>query len=192
MNISEFTVNYLNDKLSTKNKTVILMDDFNIDIDILQYEKENKVSEFLDSMYSNLLMPHISTPTRISSQSQTLIDNIYCNSMENDLISGNIVTTISDHYAQFLLFKNINLAKDTVPIIYEHDFTNFDARQFETELNAIPWDDVLKININNVNDSLTSFLDTFKNLLLEHAPLKKLSKKKHKLKQKPWITKGIL
>ena len=36
---------------------------------------------------------------------QTLIDNIFSN-VEDEIISGNITTTISDHYAQFTLFKN--------------------------------------------------------------------------------------
>ena len=36
---------------------------------------------------------------------QTLIDNIFSN-IEDEIISGNITTTISDHYAQFTLFRN--------------------------------------------------------------------------------------
>ena len=36
-------------------------------------------------------------------QSQTMINNIFSNNIEDDLNSGNLTSTISDHYAQFLL-----------------------------------------------------------------------------------------
>ena len=39
-------------------------------------------------------------------QSKTLINNIFSNKTENGSISGNIISTISDHFAQFLLQKD--------------------------------------------------------------------------------------
>ena len=56
-------------------------------------------------MYENLLLPYITPPIRVTPRSQTLIDNIFSNIIE-DIISGNITTTISDHYVQFVLFKD--------------------------------------------------------------------------------------
>lgn len=43
--------------------------------------------------------------------SQTLIDYIFSNKNEVESFSGNMTTTISDHYAQFLLLKDNNLPK---------------------------------------------------------------------------------
>ena len=59
-------------------------------------------------MYASLHLPYISTPSRVTPRSKTLTDNIFSNNIEDGSISGNIVTTISDHYAQFLLIQNLN------------------------------------------------------------------------------------
>ena len=81
------------------------MGDFNIDL--LKYESNIDSSTFLGKMYSRLLLPYISSPSQLTSWSQTLIDNIFSNNIERDIInSGNLTSTISDYYAQFLLFEN--------------------------------------------------------------------------------------
>ena len=93
------------EKLFYENKDIILMGDFNIDI--LKYDTNNDSAAFLEMMFENFFLPYISLPTRVTPRSHTLIDNIFSNIIEDDeIISGNITTTISDHYAQFTLFKN--------------------------------------------------------------------------------------
>ena len=78
----------------------------NFNIDILKYDRNCDSATFLDNMHENLLPPYITLPTRATPRSQTLIDNIFSNIIEEDIISDNITTTISDHYIQFVLFKN--------------------------------------------------------------------------------------
>ena len=65
-------------------------------------------------MYSSPLLPYISSPSRLISRSQTLIDNIFSKNIEEDINSRNLTSTISDHYAQFLLFENTNSQKKTL------------------------------------------------------------------------------
>ena len=50
-------------------------------------------------MYSKLLLPNISSPTRITSTSATICTNDY----DNTFTSGNPVTALSDHLAQILI-----------------------------------------------------------------------------------------
>ena len=95
-----FLLNIL-EKPSYENKEII---DFNTDI--LKYDSNCDSATFLDNMYENLLLPYITSPTRVTPRSQTLTDNIFSNIIAEDIISGNIMTTISDHYIQFVLFKN--------------------------------------------------------------------------------------
>ena len=92
------------EKLSYENKEIIIMGDFNIDI--LKYDTNSNSATFLDNMYENLLFPYIISPTRVTPRSQTLTDNTFSNIIEEDIISGNITATVSDHYIQFVLFKN--------------------------------------------------------------------------------------
>ena len=111
MNPAEFNDLYLQNLLDTlafENKDIFLMGDFNINI--LQYDNNKDSQEFLDKMHSNFLMPYISSPSRVTPCLQTLID-IFSNKIEEESISGNITTTDSDHYTQFLLLKNNNLPK---------------------------------------------------------------------------------
>ena len=109
LSTTEFTELYLQkllNKVSKENKNVILMGDFNINI--LEYDSETSVSEFLDIMYENLLLPYITGPTRITSKSSTLIDNIFFNGVEDNTISRNLVTSLSDHLAQFMILPHNN------------------------------------------------------------------------------------
>ena len=68
MKLSEFNNNYLTnllDTLSLENKTVVLLGDFNADL--LKYDQISNISNFLDLMYSSLLLPHIFSPTHTTS-----------------------------------------------------------------------------------------------------------------------------
>ena len=67
MELSEFNNHYLSnllDNLSDENKTVVLLGDFNKDL--LKYDKDCNVSDFLDKRYSNLLLLHISSPRHVA------------------------------------------------------------------------------------------------------------------------------
>ena len=106
MEVTEFNEVFLqiiHEQLSYENKEIIVMGDFNIDI--LKYDSDCGSATFLDNMYETLLLHYVTSPTRVTPRSQTLIDNIFSNIVE-DIILGNNTTIISDHYIQFVLFKN--------------------------------------------------------------------------------------
>ena len=80
---------------------VVLIGDFNADL--LKYDHDDEVADFLDATYSKLLLPNISGQTGITSTSETLIDNIFTNNYDKTFMSGNLVTTLSDHLGQILI-----------------------------------------------------------------------------------------
>ena len=104
MDINSFNEKYLNDtmaKLTEERKICYLAGDFNIDL--LKSDTDEHTKDFFDTLTSNLFVPHITLPTRITNRSQTLIDNIYSNNPEfENCTSGNFTFSISDHLAQFL------------------------------------------------------------------------------------------
>ena len=53
-------------------------------------------------MYSDLLLPHIVSPTCVTAKSEAIIDSTFSNNYDCSLTSGNLVTTLSDHHCQFL------------------------------------------------------------------------------------------
>ena len=79
MDLSKFNNDYLNSLSETllreKNKHIILMGDF--DVDLLKYTTDTSTAQFSNQMYSSSLLPQITSPTRISTKSKTLIDNIF-------------------------------------------------------------------------------------------------------------------
>ena len=106
MDVTEFNniLNNLLKKINQEQKTVFLLGDFNIDL--THYNEHKPTNEFLDSLASNSYLPYIIQPSRHTSHSKTLIDNIFSNVISKDIISGNITATISDHLPQFLISPN--------------------------------------------------------------------------------------
>ena len=91
MDLTDFNSNYLNsllEKISKEQKSVFLLGDFNINL--MNYNVHNPTNAFLDSLASNSFLPYILQPTRISSHSKTLIDNIFTNINLPDSIPGNL------------------------------------------------------------------------------------------------------
>ena len=113
--------------------------------------------------------------------------------IEDDSISGNLVTTIFDHYAQFLLIKNLsnknNIANTKV---YHPDFQKINEKKMGNYLQNTKWDNILELNRGDIDKSCESFFSIIKCIYDKHAPLKKMSLKDHKLKLKPGLTKVIL
>ena len=56
---------------------------------------------------------------------------------------------------------------------------------------SVEWEDLLKIDELNADNSTKKFLDKINMLLDTYAPLKRVKKYKLKFKSKPWITLGL-
>ena len=65
-------------------------------------------------MTSNSLYPLISKPTRITNSSATLIDNIFTNNLEYNMVSGIFYADLSDHLPVFQITK-LKLATSSPP-----------------------------------------------------------------------------
>ena len=65
-------------------KTVFLLGDYNVDLS--KYEKQSPTNEFFNALDSSMFLPYIIQPTRLTSNSKTIIDNIFSN-----IISTNII-----------------------------------------------------------------------------------------------------
>ena len=179
MELSDFNDNYLNpllEEITTKEKTIFLLGDFNIDL--MKIDCDSNTSYFFDSMTSKLFVPHIIHPTRITSTTRTLIDNIYSNST-NFLqgISGNITISISDHLAQFLIIPQNTEKIKTFKNFYKRDFKHFDRENFILDLLDIEWDNVLDMENNNPSQSYKNFESTVNPIVDKYIPNKKLSRK---------------
>ena len=69
--------------ISKDNKQCYVMDDFNLDL--LQYNHHTPTQEFTETLYLFAFIPLISNPTRLTSFSATLIDNIFTNDLSQNV-----------------------------------------------------------------------------------------------------------
>ena len=193
MDVLDFKNNCLNqifEILSKERKQVFPLGDFNINL--LSYNYHQPTNDFLHSLASNSFIPCILHPTRITSHSKTLIDNIFSNFISPDIISGNITATISDHLPQFSFVPNILSNPSTQKSnYYERDWSKFKQENFILDYFDKDWADLLQIDQQNVNLSMDIFLNKMDSILNTHAPLKKVNKYKLKFKTKPWITPAL-
>ena len=120
----------------------------------MNYNELNQTSEFLDSLALNSFIPLILQPTRITNYSNTLIDNIFSNAIDPDIISSNLTATISDHLTQFSvipnMFGNISGNKSN---IYERDWSKFEHRNFILDCFSVDWEGLLEIDELNAENS---------------------------------------
>ena len=175
------------EQIKEENKLVVIAGDFNLNL--LKHDIDDKIKEFLNLMLSNYYQPTITQPTRFSNENRpSLVDNIFINSIEHDTYSGNIISKITDHLPNFMFINNGNQNLMQRPSIMVREFKNFDKDKFLQDLQTIEnFDDAQDPNYN-----YEKFQNHFLKYLEKHAPLKKLSKRKEKMKRKPWINKEII
>ena len=112
------------------------------------------------------------------------------NSHENVYTSENLTTSISGHLTQFTITEN--LLRDTVKKdvkTLKRDFPKFHSDNFISDLKSVNWSVATQ---NNPNIGFENFMLIINNLLDKHALFKEQTKRKGKLRFKPWITKVIL
>jgi hypothetical protein len=103
------------EKFSHSGKTIYIMGDININH--LRFESCNYAQNFLISLQSLNLTPNIDKPTRVYNNSEILIDNIFMNKLDDHILSGNIISDISDHFSQFCIFRSFQKTPNASNII---------------------------------------------------------------------------
>ena len=117
-----------------------------------------------------------------------MIDNIFYNNFNETIISGNLITDISEHLAQFIITPKIS-QQESKKIIHKRCFKNFNEDPFENNLRNINWGTLLNLELSDVNFSFSQLIQEINELLDIHAPFKYF-KHKNKKGNKPWITSG--
>ena len=151
----------------------------------MNYNEHNQTNEFLDSLAPNSFIRLILQPTRITSHSNTLTDNIFSNVTDPGVISGNLTATISDHLPRFSIIPNMfgNIPSNKSNI-YERDWSKFDRENFILDYFSVDWEDLLKIDELNADNSTKMLLDKINMLLDTYVPLKRVKIYKLKFKFK--------
>ena len=183
--IDEFSVYFQTTLPKLTNKQVFIMGDFNINL--LNYESHPPTNEFINNFFCKNFQPCIHHPTRISDNSLTVIDTIFTN-VTATILSGNILTQISDHLPQFLILKNKSISHfSSKSSIY--DYSSFDETSFINDFRNIDFSYLN--NSLNIELSYDAFLKDITELVDRHVPSRKCTRKELRFRNKPWINKRI-
>ena len=90
--------------------------------------------------------------------------------MNEPQIIGNLMCSISDHLAKFLINPEQN-AKACLneKIKYKRNYKKINTDKFEQDLEHINWVEALKVNDQNVDTCLRNFLQINNSQLKKHA-----------------------
>ena len=124
----ETTLNTLNDE----NKEIYICGDFNIDF--LKMDSESSYLKFYNQLSSKSHLPFIIHPSRVmEGQTPSLIDNIFSNNVQENVLSGNIYLTLSEHFSQFSsVVRDKNDIKKIK--IFGRDFSGFSEESYRDDV----------------------------------------------------------
>ncbi|ELU04447.1 hypothetical protein CAPTEDRAFT_185992 [Capitella teleta] len=128
--------------LATEKNTTYIMGYFNLDL--LKSHTDNKIQHFLDIMHTHSSIHHIDQSTTITSSTNTLIDNIFSNSLVSSTTAGCFYTDISDHLPTFLLSHRTNSTQPSRVVVTLRSFCDTNRTAFTNALGACDWTQVLQ------------------------------------------------
>ena len=96
-------------------------------------------------MQSFSVFPVVDKPTRVYGNSATLIDNIFINNPENNIVSSNTVSDTTDHFSQMCI-----LTSHCKPFFPNNktkvrDYSTFNTKSFIDDLQNINWNNILQM-----------------------------------------------
>ena len=166
----------------------IIAGDFNINI--MKYEEETVPRDFLNLMSTLSLIPLVTRPTRISGNSSTIIDNIFV-SRPDDVVSGNIISSISDHLPNFVIHKNLIPVANDNNSSFSYSFrllNEVTLNNLYLNLSLHNFSNIL--NSNDLHGAVREFSDVLLSYYNKHCPIKTKTIS-YKSKIKPWISNNI-
>lgn len=121
-------------KTMQKNRSLFIMGDFNVNFDKSKSHESIHTKAIIDDFE---LMELIHAPTRITSETQTRIDNIFTD-YGGEITSGIYATQISDHLGPFCSLDNIAQLASNTPSTYV-DTSPKNIENFRSLLRSFNW-----------------------------------------------------
>ena len=173
-------------KVHKYHKLIIGMDH---NYDLLKSASNTTTSQFLNSNIDNELTPCITKPTRVTTKTATLIDNVMIsNKLYYNFTPYIILDDISDHYPCLVLLHNVNKCKKDKIRISKRSFTQSSIENLNRILCETDWNYLKGLQ---VNDAFNKFHETLTSALDKTCPRKEYFVRHDKIVRDPWITKGM-
>ena len=133
----------------------------------------------------------ISSPTRVTHSTSSVIDHVYTNVYNHAIHSGLIETDVLDHFPIFVIFESKNKNKTALVRKVARSYKSFNIQSFHEDLGKMNWAHVCRYK--DVNIAYRVFYDMFVKVCDNHAPNieHNVSRKKNGPKN-PWISSAII
>ena len=180
------TMSELLNKMKTERKFIYCMGDYNLSL--LNYDTHSPTQEFTNMMYSHACLPCITKPTRVTRKTASLIDNIFCNKFDIDVVpfTGILYTDISDHFPVFYIDPSAK-SKPTPNYFKKRIFSIENSKKFANLLCEQDWAKVFSID--DPQEAYTTFSEVFNRIFEQCFPLRTF--KCGYRTRKPWLSDGL-
>ena len=160
---------------------VIIIGDFNVDM-----SKRNTLSSSIKELCrSKNLTRHVTTPTRVTNLSSSLIDLAISNSKY--IKECKVVDLgMSDHSLVYLRRDRIKISRPHKTIT-SRSYKNFNEERFLEGLGSLDWSNV--VNADCLDNAANSFNENILKVLDKHAPL---TTKRVSSSNPPWVDENLL
>ena len=171
------------DKMENENKFSIISGDFNYNF--LQIQDNKKVQLFFNLFKSYGFQPTIWKPTRITNNTEAILDNIFVTNFSSLHSSGIILEDWSDHFPIFFILEleHKSVSKSRKTLVFNKRKMPDLNKYLENKLQNFQLNTDPNIACNELISAYEDGIKLFSNLI-------KRSRRKTPIK--PWITPGIL
>ena len=161
-------------------------------LDLLKCEQHKPTQEFLEMLYDNNMIPTITKPTRITTSSATLIDNIIINlDLSEQTISGIIEDNISDHLPCFVTIRELNMPRKSSLQVTSRDVRPKQLNALKKKLSENPGL-LLPQHEKGVNAQFQEFHSTLLHEIDHFLPMKTRTIKQQAVRHEKWVSAGLL
>ena len=173
------------------NEKCYIVGDFNLDL--LKYEINSHVRSYVDLSMEFSFRPLIYRPTRISSQTATIIDHIWSNNLDGTINTGILMNDCSDHLAPFCWIQdppdsainnNSEIRFRDWKLIETDEYFQYTSNKLEN------FSTTILNSTSDIDTALLSLTNILQNSVDRFCPEKTLSLS-HDKKFNPWFTEEI-
>jgi len=170
----------------TNKESYIFMD---ANINLLDLNSPD-VTNYINLLFAAGYLQSIAKATRIQNVSKSLIDHIHVNSNVNEIVSGVLISDISDHFFTFICPQSSSPITNKHKVQLSRDFSLPNLNKFKTELGLADWTNVTSSN--EVDMAYECFWTTYKNLYETNFPLKRKRFNKNFNSINKFMTPGLI
>ena len=182
VNLLKLTV----DKITHENKICYLMGDFNLDL--FNHDTHSSTGEFLNTFLSSIFVPLINRPTRVTSNTCTLIENIFCNHYQQLENPDQVVfiSSVSDHYP-IIHIDSIRAPEKIVEFSKRRLINSRTSDKFIQNMSLENWNSVYN------NENPQEAYSTFSNIIKKHYAMcfPKITVNGTYRNRLPWLTHAL-